>query len=112
MQRSSSSSAPTLSDEHIAALGFIPREHRQNLTKTLRLSPREDAIVELALSDVSEEVIASNLGISKDTVHTYLGRIYRKLNIHSRCQLALRLFRTYVTITDPSSQRRGRPPFE
>jgi DNA-binding CsgD family transcriptional regulator len=81
---------------HRLGLDFLSAEQRETLRQTLRLSRREAMVVDLALSDLSEATIALTLGISRHTVHTHLDRIYQKLRVHSRCQLALRLFRTYA----------------
>jgi DNA-binding CsgD family transcriptional regulator len=84
-------------DNH-TALTFLSRDARIALMNVLRLSPREAMIVELVVTDLHEDLIASTLGISKHTVHTHLDRIYRKVGAHSRCQLAVKLFSTYVTM--------------
>lgn len=92
-------SAPSFAapqEQASSALAFLSADDRLAISRALRLSPREATIVTLVLSDAHEEDIANTLGISKHTVHTHLDRIYRKLNVHSRCQLALRLFATYA----------------
>jgi ATP/maltotriose-dependent transcriptional regulator MalT len=51
------------------------------------LSPSERRVAELAASGKTNRVIATELFISPKTVDTNLGRIYRKLGIHSRAEL-------------------------
>ena len=46
--------------------------------------------------DKKEVEIAQELKISAHTVHTYLGRLYRKLNVSSRAQLIVRVFAEYL----------------
>jgi DNA-binding CsgD family transcriptional regulator len=79
--------------------------------KSLRLSPREGSIVELALRDMKEATIASQLGISLHTVHTHMERVYRKLAVRSRAQLVLRVMLEYLSHSSPTSLPvRAKPP--
>ena len=66
------------------------------VSKLLRLSPRELQIVQLVFRDFTDDAIAQSLQISVHTVHTYIGRIYRKLDIRSRTQLIIVVFETYL----------------
>ena len=70
---------------------FEPREWR-SLGKALGLSPRESGIVRAVFDGASEKCIAEQLGLSPHTVHTYLWRIYRKLQINNRQELMVRVF--------------------
>jgi DNA-binding NarL/FixJ family response regulator len=70
---------------------FAPREWR-SLGTALGLSPRESGVVRAVFDCVSEKCIAEQLGLSPHTVHTYLWRIYRKLNVQSRQELLVRVF--------------------
>jgi DNA-binding NarL/FixJ family response regulator len=58
---------------------------------TAELTPSEQRVAELAASGMSNKDIAATLFISPKTVETNLARTYRKLEIHSRTQLANRL---------------------
>ncbi len=58
---------------------------------TDELTPSERRVAELAASGLSNKAIAAELFISPKTVETNLARTYRKLEIHSRTQLANRL---------------------
>ena len=52
------------------------------------LSPREQAVVSLLTTGGhSEKSAAAVLGISARTLHTYVARVYRKLDLHSRSEL-------------------------
>jgi DNA-binding CsgD family transcriptional regulator len=81
---------------------FLPPQAWLALSRSLQLSEREAQVVRLILRDESEAGIATALGISSHTVHTHLERLYRKLNVTSRCQVVIRLFRAYVE-RDPSN---------
>lgn len=52
------------------------------------LSPAEQRVAELVVRGSSSLEVAEKLFLSKRTVDTHLGRIYRKLGIHSRHELA------------------------
>ena len=63
--------------------------------RMLRLSRRQLSISRLALSDVSDVDIASERQITTGTVRTHTERLYKKLYVHSRLQLAACLFAAY-----------------
>jgi len=62
----------------------------QLIDRELRLSAREHDIVELVLADVKESAMGARLGISPNTVHTHLERLYRKVGVRGRVQLVVR----------------------
>ncbi|MDO8631471.1 MAG: LuxR C-terminal-related transcriptional regulator [Phycisphaerales bacterium] len=68
----------------------------ESLAETLLLTPRELDIVQCLLLGKSEIGVGRDLGISTNTVHTHLGRIYKKLEVRSIAGLILRIFTTYV----------------
>jgi len=70
---------------------FGPAEWR-SLAAALGLSPREAGIVRSVFDGASEKDAAAHLGLSPHTVHTYLWRIYRKLQVQSREELLVRVF--------------------
>ncbi len=70
---------------------FVPSEWR-SLSLCLGLSPRECGIVRGVFDGDSEKRIAERLGLSPHTVHTYVWRIYRKLQVQSREELLVRVF--------------------
>lgn len=69
------------------------------IAATLRLSQRESQIVRGVFNDKTEFAIAADLGISPHTVHTHFERLHRKLAIHDRTQMVLRVIQTYLTLT-------------
>jgi len=54
-----------------------------------RLTPREQEILKLVAGDLANKDIAERLGLTVDTVCSYLKGIYRKLHVHSRTQAVL-----------------------
>jgi len=60
------------------------------------LTARELDVVKGIMLGQTEAGIAVQLGISTNTVHTHLGRVYKKLGVHSAATLILRVFAAYV----------------
>jgi DNA-binding CsgD family transcriptional regulator len=58
------------------------------------LIPAEERVARLAARALKSREIAGLLGISEATVGVHLGRIYKKLRLRSRTELALRLARS------------------
>ncbi len=70
----------------------IAADEWQRAATTLKLSPREAAIAEILIVGNSEAQAAKMLGISRHTVHAHVKRIFRKVGVRSRVQLANRIF--------------------
>jgi len=60
--------------------------------KSLDLSPQQTRIVELILQGKKDKQIATELRLSKHTVRTYLNRIFLRLDVTDRMELAMRVF--------------------
>ena len=58
------------------------------------LTPAETRVAQLVARALKSREIADELGMSEATVGVHLGRIYKKLGLRSRTELALRLART------------------
>jgi len=58
----------------------------------LGLSPRHRAIVDALMRGLSVAGVSYELGIQPETVRTHIKRIYRRLDVHSRMELATVLF--------------------
>src|SRR5262245_38168682 len=86
---------------------FVPGEWR-SLANTLGLSPRECGIVRAVFDGDSEKRTAERLGLSPHTVHTYLWRIYRKLQVQSREGLLVRVFAEFRSLPKKSNTGRKR----
>jgi DNA-binding NarL/FixJ family response regulator len=85
--------------------GLDDSDWRQ-LNSSLRLTNRELEVVKSVFHAQTEAGIAVELGISINTVHTHLGRVYKKLGVHSAAGLILRVFSEFVQ----SSRTHKRPP--
>ena len=57
--------------------------------RTVKLAPREAEIVEAILTAASNKAIAAKLGLTEQTVKNRLTRLYRKLGVTTRLELAL-----------------------
>lgn len=58
------------------------------------LNFRARQVMQAAVSGLSNREIAGKLGISENTVRTHLKQVYRRLGVHSRAQLARRVYDT------------------
>lgn len=65
---------------------FRPAEW-ERLQQVLQLSPRELEILQAVFDDLSEPAIATHLDLSVHTVHTYLKRLFQKLDANSRVEV-------------------------
>ena len=84
---------------------FMPGEWR-SLAAVLGLSARESGVVRAVFDGASEKRIAERFGLSPHTVHTYLWRIYRKLQVQSREELLVRVFAEFRSL--PKRSHHGR----
>jgi DNA-binding NarL/FixJ family response regulator len=57
------------------------------------LSRREQEIAQLLLSGETNRGIAAELGVSEHTVKVQLGRLYAKVGVTSRLELALKILK-------------------
>lgn len=87
--------APKLASVRKAGRGLFVARDWSVLAGALKLSERETEIVQCVFDDMKERAIATHLGISAHTVHTHLERLYRKLNVSSRCGLVLTVVAEY-----------------
>lgn len=82
--------------DRYAELDLTDREW-QSISESLRPSTRQSQITRRILKGQKEAQIAEALGISTHTLHKYLMRLYRKLDVGDRCELVLRVFAAYVS---------------
>jgi DNA-binding NarL/FixJ family response regulator len=71
-------------------LAFAVRPGRASLA---RLSPREHDVVRLVAAGMTNDEIGVELGIGAKTVETHLARLFERLGIASRTELAMRAVR-------------------
>lgn len=67
----------------------------------LKLSGREQQILECVFDDLTELSIAAKLRVSLRTVHTHFERLHRKLNVHHRVQLVIRVVEESRNLSTP-----------
>lgn len=67
--------------ERLAPPGFAPLPKSE---ETADLAPREREVLDLLATGAMYKEVAKHLGVSRNTVITYIRRIYKKLHVHSR----------------------------
>jgi DNA-binding NarL/FixJ family response regulator len=55
----------------------------------VKLTPRELDVVRLIVSGLRYREIAEELGLSHETIKTYVGRIRKKLSVDSKTKIAM-----------------------
>lgn len=72
-------------------LDYFQQQQKKSLTITnSNITEREKEILQLLIKGLSYKEIASSLYISPETLNSHIKNIYRKLNVHSRSELAAR----------------------
>lgn len=69
---------------------FQQQAHRALELEEANLTRKEKEILELLIKGFSYKELASQIYISIETLNTHIKNIYRKLNVHSRSELAAR----------------------
>jgi DNA-binding CsgD family transcriptional regulator len=62
-------------------------------TQILVLTQRQTDIIELIAAGYTDKELAHQLGISSSTLRTYLDRLFRRYEVHSRAALVARWLR-------------------
>ena len=70
---------------------FQQTQQKNSIFYESNLTDREKEILRLLMKGLSYKEIASNIFISFETLNSHIKNIYRKLNVHSRSELASRL---------------------
>lgn len=97
------SGCPHFHDEQLRGRGLLGASGR--------LSPREQSVLKLLLTDLSERGIAEALGLTFNTTHQYVVSVYHKLGVHSRAELTAWWLRHRLP-TAGHSDERGPGPLE
>ncbi len=66
---------------------------KQTGEKLTHLSPREEMVLDCLSKGLTYKAIADQLGISIDTIRTYLRRIYEKVHVQSRTEAVAKYLR-------------------
>jgi DNA-binding NarL/FixJ family response regulator len=66
------------------------RQKSKLVDEGVRLSPREEELLTYLSKGYSNKEIAEKLGLSVDTISTYLKNIYKKMHVHSRAEAVAR----------------------
>lgn len=73
------------------ALAITARSGKVGSSSAAALTAREAAVAELVSRGLRNREVAKELGLSEGTVKVYLYRIYEKLGINNRTELAIRI---------------------
>ena len=76
----------------LSANSIFTKGEWHQLAEKLALPLRQAQIARCILSGLSDKQIAKKVGISIPTVRTHLGRLFAKLGVADRTELALSLF--------------------
>jgi DNA-binding NarL/FixJ family response regulator len=72
-------------------LNYFQQPQKANVLFEANLTERETEILHLLIKGLSYKEIAGKIFISVETLNSHVKNIYRKLNVHSRSELASRL---------------------
>jgi DNA-binding CsgD family transcriptional regulator len=67
--------------------------------RSLCLSGRELEIVRGVFDSTTEFAMGAELRVSAHTIHTHSNRLFRKLSVHTRSQLILRVLKEFLLLT-------------
>lgn len=81
------------------------QENWQTVAERLEFSRRESQVVRLVFDEKQDGTIADELGISVNSVQTYLKRVYLKLGVASRAGMVLRIVREHIIIAQEAEVR-------
>jgi DNA-binding NarL/FixJ family response regulator len=68
------------------------------IARAMKLSPRKLQVCRGIYQDLKQSTIASNLGISRDTVHCYCRQIFDQLAVRSRGRLMLHIMEEFFAL--------------
>ncbi|MGD0351517.1 MAG: LuxR C-terminal-related transcriptional regulator [Verrucomicrobiota bacterium] len=70
----------------------------EKVARTLTLTKRELQIIRGVFDDRTEYAIAADLGMSQHTVHNHFDHLHRKLAVHTRAAMVLRVMHEFSTL--------------
>lgn len=77
---------------------LLTHDEWSRLRARLSLSRREAEVVRCLLDGHTEGEVAALLRLSPHTVHSYVGRAYRRLGVGSRADMVCAVFRAFVRL--------------
>jgi DNA-binding CsgD family transcriptional regulator len=72
-----------------------PLERRGAVARDWRLTPRQEAVLELVVEGLSNKQVASRLGISEGTVELHMTAVFQRTRTSSRGELIARFWATH-----------------
>lgn len=81
------------------------RKQPKSRDESLKLSLREEQILQLVSKGHSNKLIANNLGMSFDTVRTHLKRVFKKLHVNSRTEAAMSYINSKMSEQRPDEDK-------
>jgi DNA-binding CsgD family transcriptional regulator len=89
----------TPAGEPVIPISLMPLtcEEWEAVALSLRLSPRQAAIVKLILEGKRDKQIAVSLAMSISTLRTHITRIFARLDVADRLELVLHVFTHFRT---------------
>lgn len=66
------------------------------ISAEMSLPKRQQEVVRLVVDGFDNSTIAETLGVRPDTVHAHLSRVYKKLGVRNRCELAVQVLLVLV----------------
>lgn len=98
---SAHSSLPPAASEHVALEAVEPFTTRSTTSPQVDLTARERQTLALISQGLNNKLIARELGISDGTVKVYVKSLLRKINLHSRLELAAWVHKNPDAIRNP-----------
>ena len=83
------------------AVDGAPDTLRRTASLGVVFSPRERQVVKFIVNGCSNQEIADRLGLRLQTVKNHLSRIYRKLDVPNRVQLAVCVVKSRMVEMEP-----------
>lgn len=80
---------------HPLGAAVFSEQEWEKIASALTLTKRELQIVRGVFDDRTEFAIAADLGVSPHTIHTHFDRMHRKLAVHTRAALTLRVMHEF-----------------
>ena len=87
-------------DRENPGIGLLTPEEWTNVAQTLRFTPREWQVATLVFEGKTQDAIAVHLNIRPRTVRQHLERLYKKVEVHDRVGLVLRVVQVHLLLLE------------